>query len=205
MESSHIDEVATDLYAGPLGEFVASRNARAKEATDRETAARIRAMRKPTLVAWVVNVFAVERTAQLDEALRLAQDLRQAQAGLDAAALAQLGRERRTLTRRLDRSRARQDPFYGTAGVRSGGCGRRGTPRRRRDAPAIVQPQVRKAEDPAVVAGSSGLTLGCLCVVVGFGRPGLRLRFRRRWRRLRGGTRARGRFRSWFLLLAEMG
>ncbi len=48
-----------------------------------------------------MNVFARERAAQLGEALALAADLRDAQADLDAKALAQLGRDRRALTARL--------------------------------------------------------------------------------------------------------
>src|ERR1051325_726321 len=49
-----IDERIDDLYKGPLGDFTASRNALAKTLT-REEAGRIRALRKPTLVAWAVN------------------------------------------------------------------------------------------------------------------------------------------------------
>ena len=52
--SSGIDERIDDLYKGPLGDFTASRNALAKTLT-REEAGRIRALRKPTLVAWAVN------------------------------------------------------------------------------------------------------------------------------------------------------
>lgn len=94
-------EVAAELYAGPPEEFVATRNARAKSAADRALAEQITALRKPSAAAWVVNVFAHERAAQLGEALRLAEELREAQADLDAAALAQLGRQRRALTAKL--------------------------------------------------------------------------------------------------------
>lgn len=96
-----LEAVALELYTGPLADFISSRNARAKEATDAATAASIRALRKPSVAAWVVNVFATERSAQLDEALQLAAELREAQADLDARALAQLGRDRRALTRTL--------------------------------------------------------------------------------------------------------
>lgn len=100
-EMSDFDTIVNQLYSGAPADFVSTRDARAKEATDAPTAARIRALRRPTTAAWVVNVFARERTAQLQEALRLAAELRDAQADLDAAALAQLGRERRALTARL--------------------------------------------------------------------------------------------------------
>jgi hypothetical protein len=94
-------EVAAELYAGPPEEFVATRNARARSAADRALAEQITALRKPTAAAWVVNVFASERATQLGEALQLAAELREAQDDLDAAALAELGRQRRALTTKL--------------------------------------------------------------------------------------------------------
>lgn len=94
-------EIAAELYSGPPEEFISARNARARAAGDRELAERIGALRKPSAAAWVVDVFARERAAQLGEALRLAEELREAQADLDAAALAELGRQRRALTTRL--------------------------------------------------------------------------------------------------------
>lgn len=100
---THDDDLRTtagELYAGPLADFVSVRTARAKEAGG-ALAASIKALRKPSIAAWVVNVFARERPDELAEALQLAQELRDAQADLDAASLAALGRERRLLTRRL--------------------------------------------------------------------------------------------------------
>jgi hypothetical protein len=96
-----LETIAADLYAGPPGDFVSSRNARAKEAADADLAARIRELRKPSVSAWVVNVFARERAQQLAEALRLADELREAQEDVDAVTLARLTRERRALTNRL--------------------------------------------------------------------------------------------------------
>ncbi|MCK8467161.1 transposase [Microbacterium sp. KSW4-16] len=95
------EEIAAALYAGSPEAFVASRKDRASEVDDAELASRILALRKPSIAAWVVNVFAQQRTGQLGEALRLAAELREAQDELDAPALAKLGRERRALTRRL--------------------------------------------------------------------------------------------------------
>lgn len=94
-------EIAAELYVGPPEGFISARNARAKEIDDRGLAESVGALRKPSAAAWVVNVFARERAAQLGEALRLAEELREAQADLDAAALAELGRQRRALTTRL--------------------------------------------------------------------------------------------------------
>lgn len=99
--ASSLSEIAAELYTQPLGEFIAARNARAADASDKALAAGIRALRKPSVAAWVVNVFARERASQLGEALQLAAELREAQEDLDAKALAQLGRDRRALTARL--------------------------------------------------------------------------------------------------------
>lgn len=100
MSDETLESIAADLYSGPPEEFIAARNAKAKGA-DAELSAQVKALRKPSIAAWVVNVFARERTGQLAEALQLAEELREAQEDLDAATLAKLGRERRALTRRL--------------------------------------------------------------------------------------------------------
>ncbi|WP_144877409.1 transposase [Microbacterium sp. 1.5R] len=96
-----LSEIAAELYTQPLADFIAGRNARAADTDDTALAAGIRALRKPSVAAWVVNVFARERASQLGEALQLAAELREAQEDLDAKALAQLGRDRRALTARL--------------------------------------------------------------------------------------------------------
>lgn len=106
MAAGTFDDIAAALYAGPPEAFTASRNARAKEIEDAALAAEVKALRKPSVAAWVVNVFAQERAAQLGEALALAAELREAQEDLDAAALSTLSRQRRTLTRRLAESAA---------------------------------------------------------------------------------------------------
>lgn len=100
MTDASFEEIAAALYSDAPESFVSSRKARAGE-LDPELASRILALRKPSIAAWVVNLFARERKAQLGEALELARELREAQEDLDAPALAKLGRERRSLTRRL--------------------------------------------------------------------------------------------------------
>ncbi|KQR45298.1 hypothetical protein ASF87_13670 [Microbacterium sp. Leaf161] len=98
---SELADIAVTLYTGSPTEFITARNAHAAGTEDPALAARIRALKKPSVAAWVVNVFAHERSSQLGEALLLAEELREAQADLDARALAQLGRDRRALTNRL--------------------------------------------------------------------------------------------------------
>lgn len=100
-EAGDLDNIAAELYAGAPDDFIATRNAHAKDAGDPALAAAIRALRKPSVAAWVVNLFARERAARLDQALQLAAELREAQEDLDAATLSQLGRQRRALTAQL--------------------------------------------------------------------------------------------------------
>lgn len=115
MAEPTFEAIASALYAGPPEAFVSDRRARAEEVGGGELASRILALRKPSIAAWVVNVFAQERSGQLGEALQLAQELREAQEDLDAPALAKLGRERRALTRRLAQAAAE---LAGTRGER---------------------------------------------------------------------------------------
>jgi len=93
--------IASDLYALAPAAFIAARNARASDEADAALAKRIRTLPKPSVAAWVVNVFAHERADRLAQVLLLAEELREAQDDLDAAALAKLGRDRRALTRQL--------------------------------------------------------------------------------------------------------
>lgn len=101
-----LESVAADLCTTPLKSFVSERAARAEAAGDPDLSGRIRALRKPSVAAWVVNLFARERAGRLGQALHLAEELRDAQADLDAGTLAELGRQRRALTDQLAREAA---------------------------------------------------------------------------------------------------
>ncbi|GAA1943283.1 transposase [Microbacterium deminutum] len=92
-----VDAIAVELYALPPEQFTAARNARA--AGDRELSGRVKALRKPTVAAWAVNLLA--REGQLRDALELAAALREAQDDLDSAELARLSRRRRALVSAL--------------------------------------------------------------------------------------------------------
>ncbi len=92
-----VDALAVELYALPPDEFTAARNARAT--ADRALAARLKALRKPTVAAWAVNLLA--REGQLKDALDLAAALREAQDDLDGAELSRLSRQRRQLVAAL--------------------------------------------------------------------------------------------------------
>jgi len=109
--SAEFDAIAAELYALPPAEFTAARNARAGRAP-REIAARVKALRKPSVAAWAVNLLA--REGQLAEALELAGALREAQDDLDAPELSRLGRQRRALVAALA---AQAADLAGAAGV----------------------------------------------------------------------------------------
>lgn len=95
---SALDDIAAELYALPPGEFTAARNARAGLAGG-TTARAVKALRKPSVAAWAVNLLA--REGQLAEALELSAALREAQDELDAAEMSRLGRQRRQLVAAL--------------------------------------------------------------------------------------------------------
>lgn len=96
---AELDEIAAQLCALPPAEFTAARNARAALIADRALANRVKALRKPTVAAWTVDLLA--REGELAEAIELSAALREAQDDLDAAELSRLGRQRRALVAAL--------------------------------------------------------------------------------------------------------
>lgn len=95
---STVDEVAAELYRLPPDAFTAARDARAATA-DAADAAQIKALRKPVVAAWAVNLLVGD--GQLAEAIELAAALREAQDDLDAAELRRLGSQRQQLVASL--------------------------------------------------------------------------------------------------------
>lgn len=93
-------EIAEELYALPLADFTPSRDARAKRLSkdDKDAAKRVKALRKPSTAAWVVNLLVRLDTEQVDQVLGIGDALREAQAGMDAAQLRELTKQRRQLT-----------------------------------------------------------------------------------------------------------
>jgi hypothetical protein len=78
MEAPGVDA----LYAEPLDTFTAARNALAKSLTqggDREGAAAVKALRKPSTAAWALNQLARTRPAEVERLLAAGEQLRQAQ------------------------------------------------------------------------------------------------------------------------------
>ena len=99
MEDVALAGIASGLYAKPLEDFVAARAVAAKEAagSDKELGAAVRALPKPSAAAWTVNMLALHQPGVLAELAALGGRMREAQSSLDAGALRELGRVRRTL------------------------------------------------------------------------------------------------------------
>jgi len=120
------DEVADELYALPPDQFTAARNASAKEAKaagDTATAARIAALRKPTVLAWVVNLLVRELPDEIGGFLDLGDALRDATATLSGPELRQLSGQRHRLVQALVRQArdlARQAGYRTTEDVARG-------------------------------------------------------------------------------------
>jgi len=99
MEDEALADIANRLYAGALDDFVSARAAAAKEVArrDKSLAAEVRSLPKPSVAAWALNMLARQRPDVLDGLGELGARMRAAQVSLDAPALRELGRERRTM------------------------------------------------------------------------------------------------------------
>lgn len=92
-------EIADDLYAQPLASFTPARDALVKQhKADKQLAAAIKSLRKPSVAAWVVNLFVRRDPDQVDQVLEVGAALREAAAALDAGQLRELTKQRRQLT-----------------------------------------------------------------------------------------------------------
>ncbi|MEU6230470.1 hypothetical protein [Streptomyces sp. NPDC047042] len=101
-----LDAVADELYGLAPGDFTAVRDERAQAARaagDRELAARIRRLRRPTLAAWASNLLVREQPDETERLLQLGEALRRAHQDLDGARLRELSAQQRLLTFALAR------------------------------------------------------------------------------------------------------
>ena len=99
-------EVADELYGVPPQDFIRVRDARAEEARtggDRELAASIKRLRRPTMSAWALNALVRRRPEEIASLLALGAQLREAQAKRSGAELRELGRRRKELVTALGR------------------------------------------------------------------------------------------------------
>ncbi len=91
-----IDAAAEELYAELPAEFIAARDARAKSVRsdgDEELYAQIKALRRPSAAAWLVNLLA-RSDEGFEQFSDLSHRLRDAQTNLDAPTMKELGQER---------------------------------------------------------------------------------------------------------------
>jgi hypothetical protein len=96
-------EIAEELYGLEPGEFTAARDARAKALKGDELAPLVKALRKPAVSAWVVDLLVREETEQVEQVISLGAAFREAQQGMDGAQLRDLTRQRRQLTASVTR------------------------------------------------------------------------------------------------------
>jgi len=99
MAEATLLEIADQLYALPLADFTPRRDALAKEhKADKEISGAIKALRKPSMAAWVVNLLVRREPEQVEQVLAVGAALREAQANLDGDELRALTRQRRQVT-----------------------------------------------------------------------------------------------------------
>lgn len=94
-----LDAAADELYGISPDDFMARRTAlvaEVKKAGDKALAKQIRALRKPTRSAWLVNLVARAAPEQVRELIALAGELQSAQSAMDGDALRTLSKQRRS-------------------------------------------------------------------------------------------------------------
>lgn len=113
--------IADGLYALPQDRFTPERDARAKELkADKELAAAVKRLKKPSVAAWVVNLFVRREGEQIDQLIAVGEALREAQEDMDGGELRALTRQRRQLTAAVTqqaRSLAREEGVAVTPAV----------------------------------------------------------------------------------------
>lgn len=91
-------ELADDLYGLSLGDFTSARDAKAKELKGDDLGKRVKALKKPSTAAWVVNLLVRREHEQVDQVLSIGAALRDAQASMSGDELRALTKQRRQLT-----------------------------------------------------------------------------------------------------------
>ncbi|CAN5805712.1 hypothetical protein BH20ACT4_BH20ACT4_06440 [soil metagenome] len=106
MSAGRVQAATEELYGLLPDEFTARRDALAKQAKgdgDAETAKTVKALRRPTAPAWLVNLLVRQHGDDINRLVALGEDLRQAQSALDGQLMKQLSAERTTLVEDLSR------------------------------------------------------------------------------------------------------
>lgn len=98
--------IADELYGLAPQQFTAARNARATAAGDRQLAAAVRRLARPSASAWAVNALVRRRPDEIERMRRVGAELREAQRTPGRDALRELAGERRALVGALVRDAA---------------------------------------------------------------------------------------------------
>jgi hypothetical protein len=104
------EEAADAVYAAPAADFIATRNELAKQLKadgDPLGSTRLKALRKPTVAAWIANLLARNLPDELDDLLALGDEFREATADLDGDRLRELTPRRHQLLDKLTKEAAR--------------------------------------------------------------------------------------------------
>ncbi len=104
------EEAADALYASSAADFIATRNELAKQLKadgDQLGSTRLKALRKPTVAAWLANLVARELPDDIDDLLALGDEFREATADLDGDRLRELTPKRHKLLDQLSKSAAK--------------------------------------------------------------------------------------------------
>ena len=99
-----LDSAAAELYAGAREEFTGRRNelaAEARKAGEKDLAARIKELRKPTSSAWLANRLVVAHPDEIGELTELGESLREAHRSLASDDIRELSHRRREQINRL--------------------------------------------------------------------------------------------------------
>jgi hypothetical protein len=101
------EEAADALYGAPAADFIATRNELAKQLKadgDQVGSTRLKAMRKPTVAAWVANLVSRKLQDELDDLLALGDEFREATADLDGDRLRELTPRRHQLLDKVSKA-----------------------------------------------------------------------------------------------------
>ncbi|MET9269286.1 hypothetical protein [Kribbella sp. NPDC003557] len=104
------EEAADAVYAAPAADFIATRNELAKQLKadgDALGSTRLKALRKPTVAAWIANLVARRLPDELDDLLALGDEFREATADLDGERLRELTPKRHQLLDKLSKEAGR--------------------------------------------------------------------------------------------------
>ncbi len=91
-------EIADELYGLPLADFTPTRDAKSKELKGDDLGKQVKALKKPSTAAWVVNLLVRRQQEQVDQVISVGEALRDAQASMSGDELRALTKQRRQLT-----------------------------------------------------------------------------------------------------------